>query len=831
MKSVVVLATNYIAAIRLRVQPVMQTKILLGSAAIILVVLGISGQAPKPAAPATIASPEAEKAFFTQYCYGCHNQAAKTRGVESALRITLDSLDTANFEKNPEEWEKVVRKLRAGMMPPSGMPRPKPEVLESAIVFAENELDRSAKLHIPPPGLHRMNRAEYANAIKDLLDIEIDPSKFLPSDDSTRGFDNIAGALSISPTLLEGYVTAAGKISRLAIGDVTTPVQTTYRVAEDTDQDYHIEGMPFGTRGGMIVQHEFPADGEYSMKITPISKGNMGNTNPFGEIPGEKLEVLVDGERLHLFDWDRDREGRGGDGTFDFKFPAKAGRHTVAVTFLATNYAPGTDLNEHFLRSTIETGGLPGYRFFPHVGKFVIDGPYNPKGASDTAARRRIFVCKPASSTQETACARQIINTVARRAFRRPLTDKDTETLLGFYQRGRNDGNFDSGVEMALRRILADPEFVFRRETEPANVAAGQIYRISDLELASRLSFFLWSSIPDDELLKLATQNKLHENAVLEQQVRRMLKDPRSRQLVNNFAGQWLSLRALQSQTPVPIEYPDFDDVLRQAMRTEVEMFVASVIQEDRPVTDLLDANYTFLNERLAKQYGIPGIYGSNFRRVTLAPEFDMRRGLLGKGSFLTISSNPDRTSPVHRGKFTLQIFLGVEPPAPPPNVPDLPKQDAAVRGAPRPTMRQQMELHRKNEPCASCHKIMDPIGLTLENFDGTGQWRTADDGSPIDPSGKLVDGTTLNGVTDLRNALVKYSPQFVRVVTEKLMIYALGRGTEYYDMPLVRSIVHAADKDNDRFSALVIGVVKSQPFQMNQKLETSGNGQERASR
>jgi hypothetical protein len=349
--------------------------------------------------------------------------------------------------------------------------------------------------------------------------------------------------------------------------------------------------------------------------------------------------------------------------------------------------------------------------------------------------------------------------------------------------------------------------------------------------LASRLSFFLWSSIPDDELLKLATQNKLHENAVLEQQVRRMLKDPRSRQLVNNFAGQWLSLRALQSQTPVPIEYPDFDDVLRQAMRTEVEMFVASVIQEDRPVTDLLDANYTFLNERLAKQYGIPGIYGSNFRRVTLAPEFDMRRGLLGKGSFLTISSNPDRTSPVHRGKFTLQIFLGVEPPAPPPNVPDLPKQDAAVRGAPRPTMRQQMELHRKNEPCASCHKIMDPIGLTLENFDGTGQWRTADDGSPIDPSGKLVDGTTLNGVTDLRNALVKYSPQFVRVVTEKLMIYALGRGTEYYDMPLVRSIVHAADKDNDRFSALVIGVVKSQPFQMNQKLETSGNGQERASR
>ncbi len=807
----------------------MRTKILLGSAAIILGVIGISGQAQKPAAAAGTTSAETEKAFLTQTCYGCHNQAAKARGVESALRITLDSLDTAHVEKDPEQWEKVVRKLRAGMMPPSGMPRPKPDVFESAIVYLENELDRTAKLHIPAPGLHRMNRTEYANAIRDLLDIEIDPSKFLPSDDSTRGFDNIAGALSISPTLLEGYVTAAGKISRLAIGDVSTPTQTTYRVAEDTDQDYHVEGMPFGTRGGMIAQHEFPADGDYSIKVTPISKGNMGNTNPFGEIPGEKLEVIVDGERLHVFEWDRDRQR--GDGTFDFKFPAKAGRHTVVVTFLATNYAPGNDLNEHFLRSTIETGGLPGYRFFPHVGKFVIDGPYDAKGASDTSARRRIFVCKPATAAQETACARQIVSTVARKAFRRPLTDKDTETLLGFYQRGRNDGNFDNGIEMALRRILADPEFVFRRETEPTNLAAGQIYRISDLELASRLSFFLWSSIPDDELLKLASQNKLHDNAILEQQVRRMLKDPRSEQLVSNFAGQWLSLRALPSQTPVPIEYPDFDDVLRQAMRTEVEMFVGSVIQEDRPVTDLLDANYTFLNERLARQYGIPGIYGSNFRRVTLAPEFDMRRGLLGKGAFLTISSNPDRTSPVHRGKYTLQIFLGVEPPAPPPNVPDLPKQDAAIRGGPRPTMRQQMELHRKNEPCNSCHKIMDPIGLVLENFDGTGQWRLADDGSPIDPSGKLVDGTTLNGVTDLRNALVKYSPQFVRVVSEKLMIYALGRGTEYYDMPLVRSIVHSADKDNDRFSALVIGVVKSQPFQMNQKLETSGNGQERASR
>jgi len=807
----------------------MRTRILVGCAVIVLGVLGLSGQAPKPAAAQLITSADAEKAFLTQNCVTCHSTAQKARGFEPALRLTIDNLDPAHVEKDPETWEKIVRKVRAGMMPPSGMPRPNPQVFESGIVFLETELDRTAKAHIPPPGLHRMNRIEYANAIRDLLDIQIDPSKYLPSDDSTRGFDNIAGALGISPTLLEGYVSAAGKISRLAIGDISTPVQTTYRVAEDTDQDYHVEGMPFGTRGGMLAQHEFPADGEYTVKVSPISKGNMGNTNPFGEIPGEKMELLLDGERLHVWEWDRDRERA--DGTLNFKFPAKAGRHTVVATFLATNYAPGTDLNQHFLRSTIETGGLPGYRFFPHIGKLVIDGPYNAKGASDTSARRRIFVCKPASAAQETACARQIVSSIARKAFRRPLKDQDTEILMGFYQRGRNAKDFDSGIEMALRRILADPEFVFRREAEPATLAAGQTYRISDLELASRLSFFLWSSIPDDELLTAASQNKLRDPAVLELQVKRMLKDPRSQQLVSNFAGQWLSLRALQSQTPVPSEYPDFDDVLRQAMRKETELFVGSVIQEDRPVTDLLDANYTFLNERLAEHYGIPNIYGSNFRRVELAPEFDMRRGLIGKGSFLTISSAPNRTSPVGRGKFTLQMFLGVEPPAPPPNVPDLPKQESSIRGGLKPTMRQQMELHRKNEPCASCHKIMDPIGLVLENFDGIGQWRTLDDGSPINPSGQLVDGTKLNGVADLRAALVKYSPQFVRVVTEKLMIYGLGRGTEYYDMPLVRSIVHSAEKDKYRFSTLVLGVVKSQPFQMNQKLESAGNGQERASR
>jgi len=797
--------------------------------------MGWAAYAQTPASQRQAPAPldaTSERALFNQYCVVCHSQAAKKAGMEPAQHITLDNLDLAHVGDHAEQWERVVRKVRAGMMPPAGMRRPDPATLESMIAWLENELDRNAVTTLPPPGLHRLNRTEYANAIRDLLALEVDPTKYLPPDDSTRGFDNVAGALTLSPALLEGYTSAAGKISRAALGDVTSPTQSVYRVPEDTSQDYHIAGMPFGTRGGLLAKHDFPADGDYSIKITPISKGNMGNTGPFGEITGEKLEVLLDGARLKLFDWDKERTRE--DGTFNLKFPAKAGMHTVAVTFLATNYAPGNDLDEHFLRSTIETGGLPGFKFFPHIGKIRVDGPENARGASDTETRRKIFVCHPANPAQETACAQQIVSTLARRAFRRPVASEDTEMLMGFYQQGRNQGgDFDHGVEMALRRILVDPEFYFRKEAEPASVAAGKPYRISDLELASRLSFFLWSSIPDDELLSLAAQNKLHESAVLEQQVRRMLSDTRSNQLVLNFAGQWLSLRGLQTQSPVTAEFPDFDDNLRQAMRKETEMLVDSIVHEDRSVIDLIDANYTFLNERLARHYGIPNIYGSAFRRVTLSPEFEMRRGLLGKGSFLTVSSQPARTSPVQRGKTVMQVFLGVEPPSPPPNVPPLKAQDSTVHGGAKPTMRQQMEMHRSVEPCASCHKIMDPIGFSLENFDAIGEWRTTDDGSPIDPAGQLVDGTRMNGVAGLREALLRYSPQFMRVVAEKLMIYALGRGTEYYDMPLVRSIVHEAEKNNYRFSSLVLGVVKSEPFQMNEKIQISAaqEPQQRASR
>src|SRR5579871_4461139 len=501
----------------------------------LLAVLAAPAHAQRPPGvnlppPVTVITSEAmERTYFQSYCMTCHQGTAAPAGMR------IDRLDTAHVERDAEKWERIVWKVRAGMMPPAGRPRPDAKTLEAMIAWLENELDRNASGTFPSPGSHRLNRTEYTNAIRDLLDLEIDASKYLPPDDSTRGFDNVAAALSLSPALLEGYTSAAGKVSRLAIGDTTSPTQAVYRVPEDTSQDYYIEGMPFGTRGGIFVSHEFPADGEYAIKITPISKGNMGNTNPFGEIPNEKLEFLVDGARIQLFNWDSDRTRE--DGTLNAKFKTTAGLHTVAVTFLATNYAPGSDLDQHFLRSTIETGGLPGFKFFPHVGKIRIEGPLNAKGATnESPSRKKIFVCHPANPSQETTCAKQIISTLARRAYRRPVTPADTETLMSFYQQGRNEGgDFDHGIEMALRRILVDPEFIFRVEIPPPNAQPGQRYRLSDRELASRLSFFLWSSIPDDELIDLASQNKLHDPAVLEQQVKRMLADPRSEQFVVNF--------------------------------------------------------------------------------------------------------------------------------------------------------------------------------------------------------------------------------------------------------------------------------------------------------
>jgi mono/diheme cytochrome c family protein len=778
-----------------------------------LVAVAASPQQPvapvRPAAAASVPAPSI-RALVDKNCVGCHSARLKSGGV------ALDGSDLSDIAANPAPWERSVRKIRAGMMPPAGSPRLDPAVREALAAGLEAELDRYAVVQLPPPGLHRLNRSEYQNAIRDLLALDVDAAKFLPSDDSTAGFDNMAGTLVMSPPLLEAYLSAAGRISRLAIGSALTPTQVVYRVPEDATQDYHVEGLPFGTRGGLLVNHQFPATGEYALKVVPVNKGNMGSATAFGEVRGEKLEVLIDGERIQLLDWDRE-VARGG--TLDVRVPITAGPHRLGVTFPATHYAPQLDLNQHFLRSTIETGGLPGFTFFPHVGSIRIDGPYEAAIAADTPSRKKIFVCRPSRAADEEPCSRQILSALARRAYRRPATENDVKTLMTFYQMGREGADFDRGIEMALRRILADPQFLYRREAEPATVVAGAPYRIHDLDLASRLSFFLWSSIPDDELLTIASKGRLSDHSVLERQVRRMLADPRSEALVVNVAGQWLNLRGLPTQAPVVMAFPDFDDNLRQAFRRETELFFASIVQEDRSVLDLLTADYTFVNERLARHYGIPNVYGSQFRRVQLGPEFDMRRGLLGHGSQLTVSSQPGRTSPVQRGKWFMQTFLGVSPPSPPPGVViRIASTEKDAHGGTKQSMRQQMELHRTTEPCKSCHKIMDPIGFTLENFDAVGKWRTEDGGVPVDASGELVDGTKMNGVASLREVAIRYSPQFVRVAAEKLLIYALGRGTEHFDMPLVRSIVRDAAPTNYRFSSLVLGVVKSRQFQMNTK-------------
>jgi cytochrome c5 len=766
----------------------------------------LKANTPAPARDAT-----AQRALLDQYCVTCHNVKLKT------ANLLLDELDIAHIGQHAEIGEKVVRKLRAGMMPPKGMKRPDPATLNAFVVWTENELDRSAVTSVPSPGLHRLNRTEYANAIRDLIGLEVDSTKFLPPDDSTRGFDNIAGALTMSPALMEAYLSAAGKISRLAIGDVSAPTQGVFEVPPDTAQNFHVEGLPFGTRGGMLIKYDFPADGEYTFKVTGITGYFQA---VLGQIKGEQLEVTVDGSRVKLFDWDKEIANTRGNGGRSPRIPLKAGLHTVGVTFIATNDLPATELNRPFERTMNTPGDIPGYQFYPHVGQVVIEGPYNAQGAQDTASRQKIFVCHPATARDENTCARTIISTLTKHAFRRPATPADMESLTDFYLAGRKEGGtFDQGIEAALQRILADPEFVYRGEREPAGIAVGKAYRITDLELASRLSFFLWSSVPDDQLIDLAVQGKLKDPIVLEKQVRRMLADPRAEALITNFTGQWLSVRSLKTSEPVVNLFPDYDDNLRDAFQREVELFFGSVVHEDRSVLDLLTADYTYVNERLAKHYGIPNIYGPQFRRVTLGPDMDMRRGLLGKGALLTVTSNAARTSPVQRGKWFLQTFLGVSPPDPPPNVPAIKEKAADTTGnAKAPTMRQTMEAHHSNPTCNTCHQIFEPLGLALENFDAVGMWRTQDEGQPIDASGVIVDGTKVDGVKSLRDVLVKRQDTFMRVVAEKLLTYGLGRGVEYPDMPLVRSIVRDASANNYKFSSLVLGVVKSPAFQMNMK-------------
>jgi len=792
-----------------------------GCMAIVLAVLGY-GQAagPQKQPPATgVASATAQRALLDQYCVTCHNDRTKR------ANLTLEKLDLATVGDNPQLWEKVVRKLRAGVMPPPGMRRPDLPAYTGLTEWLEGQIDRKAKVNPGTIVLHRLNRAEYANAVRDLVDLDIDPTTLLPADDASRGFDNVAGSLALSSTLLESYANAAGKVARMAVGYWKTPTERTYIAPSDTSQEYHIEGQPLGTRGGIVVSHVFPADGEYKFSLKEFVLG------PY--IGDEQIELNINGERTQLFEWNDLKGGNPGadgdtGGGLEITVPVKAGTHTVGVTFVATNYRPSLDLARHYARSTLENSRIAGFTNYPEVGLLKIQGPFNALRPVSSRSISKVFTCRPPTGTaagQEEACAREIITTLTRRGYRRPVTAEDLEGLMGFYQEGRKDATFEDGIEVALRRILASPQFLVRVEREPANLAVGQTYRISDLELASRLSFFLWSSIPDDELINMASQGKLSNPTILEQQVKRMLADPRSEAMVSNFAAQWLYLRNLKATSPVATSYPDWDDSLRQAFRRETELLFESVMREDRSVLDFLTADYTFVNDRLARHYGIPNVYGSQFRRVTLGQEFDNRRGLLGKGSVLAITSVPDRNSPVKRGVWILDNILGTPPPEPPPNVPPL--EDTTGEPGKILTVREKQTLHRKNEPCASCHKLFDPMGFALENFSADGSWRTKDGGDggvPIDAVVELYDGQQVSGPVGLRQALLRYSPQFVRMVTEKLMTYGLGRGVEYYDMPVIRSIARDASKNNNRFSSIVLGIVKSAPFQMRMKVETASN-------
>jgi hypothetical protein len=748
--------------------------------------------------------------FLKQYCFECHNSTDESAAALYA-GLFFDKLDVMNVEADPETWEKVVRKLGTGMMPPAIKPRPDAGQQAGFLSYLEGELDELAAAHPNPgrPALHRVNRTEYANAIRDLLALDVDATELLPADDSSFGFDNIAGSLGVSPVLLERYVSAAGKISRLAIGDTTMPDrQEKYVVAGDLTQNRHIEGLPLGTRGGAIFEHEFPVDAEYVIRADLVERGGriFGSNNSKGEL----LELTLDGERIALVDL---AEYKVEDGASVRMF-VPAGPHALAAAFVRRNHAPVEDVIQPYEFSLFEPAidPDPDWTFVPHLGSLSITGPFNAAGIGDTPARRKIFVCRPTEGRNEESCAREIVETLATRAYRQPIDREQLSTLMDFYEQGRaGGGDFDAGIEMALRRILASPEFVFRFERVPAGAQPGEVFRLSDVELASRLSFFLWSSIPDDELLALAVDGRLHEPTVLRRQVRRMLSDPRSDALIENFAGQWLYLRNLSVKGGAVEQFPNFDDNLRQAFRTETQMLFESIVREDRNVVDLLTADYTFVDERLARHYGIPGVYGSEFRRVKIPTE--ARRGLLGQGSFLLVTSNPERTSPVQRGVWVLENVVGAHVPTPPPNVPALEETKSAPS---RPvTVRAQMELHREKPFCSGCHKIMDPVGFALENFDAVGQWRTEEHGEPIVATGTLVDGTNVDGASELRAALLKYSDRFVQTVTEKLMTYAIGRGVEYYDMPAVRGIARSAAKNDYRFSNIIMGIVESEPFQM----------------
>ena len=769
-----------------------------------------------------VSSVSSPQATANQYCGYCHNDKLKTGGV------TLSKLDWVHPAQSAELGEKVIRMVRAGMMPPPGMPRPKPEAAKSLATALENGIDQAAVVHPNPgrPALHRLNRAEYANSVRDLLDVAVDVSPLLPSDDMSHGFDNMADVLTISPALMEGYVRAAGQISRQAVGDpAALALTSTYSIPRVLSQVRHVDGTPLGTRGGLAVTHNFPADGDYTFKLGfyysptgPLFGMNQGK--------GQTVEIAVNGEQVALIEINPAMT-LAKDGIKTPPIHVRAGPQRISASFPKKFDGPIEDEYQMVEQSLVDVsvGAMPGMTTLPHLHELSITGPLKPEGISDTPSRRKIFVCRPVGDEDEIPCAKKIIGTLARQAYRRPVTPNDLEALLGFYQRGRNDSNFEGGIRTSIQAVLASPEFVFRFERTPAGIAPGTNYRITDLELASRLSYFLWSSAPDDQLVTLASENRLHEPLVLEKQVRRMLADPKSEALSTIFAAEWLHLQNLKGFSPDLFLYPNFDSGLANSMRRETELLFNSIVHEDRSIVDLLTADYTFVDERLAKHYGIPNVMGNRFRRV---PVTDPNRiGLLGHGSILTLTSTAIRTSPVQRGKYVMEVLLGTPPPPAPPNVPALPENSELRTGhvAKPLSVRERMEEHRANPTCASCHKLMDPIGFSLENYDALGVWRTNDSGFRIDPKGQLFDGTKLDGPASLRQAILNHQESYIGTFAENLLAYGVGRVPEYWDMPAVRSIEHEAAKSGNKFSAFVLGIVKSPAFQMRRAEDAEPKG------
>ena len=760
---------------------------------------------------------ESQNALVKQYCATCHND----RNKDNAAGLSLQGFDAAKVGQDPDvadTAEKMIRKLRAGMMPPPGSRRPEASSLNAFASSMESRLDQAAALH-PNPGyrpFQRLNRAEYARAIAAMLALDVDVSAFLPPDLISAGFDNVADSQAFSATLMEGYLRAANRISALAVGDPKAePSATTYKVPRTGSQMRHVEGTPFGTRGGISVLHTFPADGEYSfrMQLHSIPTGQLfGST-----VRGELLEVSIDGERAAVLEINprMSEADPSGMNLTTARLHVKAGTHRVAAAFVARFDAVPDDLMppiDHTLADS-QIGAGFGITTLPHLREFAVTGPFTVTGVSDTPSRRKVFTCRPTTARDEQACANEIIRRLATQAYRGPLSAVDVEGLNKFYQQGRTEGgDFESGIRMALQAILASPKFLFRLEQAPATLRAGQNYRISDLDLAERLSFFLWGLGPDAELLNIAQRGTLRAPGVLAAQVTRMLKDPRSEALATRFGSQWLRLQDLDKLNPDALFFPYYDHALGEALKKETELFFDSIVREDRSIIDLLTADYTFINERIARHYGIQNVNGPEFRRVTLTDE--NRRGLLGHGSILALTSVADRTSPVLRGKWIMEVLLASPPPPPLPNVPSLDETKAEV-GDKLLTTRERMEQHRANPQCSSCHRVIDPLGLTLENFDVTGRWRIRDNGAPVDAMGDLYDGTRMDGPAGLRAALLKHQDMFILSFTERLMTYSLGRRVEYFDMPAIRKIMRDAATENHRFSAFVMGVVNSRAFQM----------------